>query len=402
MARPAGAISGGEPSRAHTFPRVALGLALLLGLPCCRGSGAQYVGVAARRGDLVVTVAAKGSLEALNQATVTAEVGGDVTDVYVRAGDSVESGQPLCRIDPEHWQLLVSRAEAQLATNEAALTSAQRARQAAEAALERAERRAAKNAKATGELDALRGALEKARADEQVESSLVTVATTELDTARTALDHTLIRSPMSGVVVSRSVEPGQTLATSTAAPVVFVLARDLRRMELRAFVDEADIGQLAVGQAATFAVDTLADRRFSARLSSIRNIPLRQAHRVGFEARLEVENGDGLLRPGLVANVSITTAERKDSVLIPNAALRFAPEQVLLRERRAAGNVLARPSLDAAEPEGQRTVWVITGDDEPRARRVAVGLSDSSWTEALGGAVAAGEQIAVDVRVSRN
>ncbi len=364
--------------------------------------------MAARRGDLTLTVATKGSLEALNQVNVVAEVSGTVSNVYVNANDSVESGQPLCQIDPEHWQLTVSRAEAELATQDAALATAQQAIEAAELALARAEKRATKNPKVAAELDGLRAAVEKARTDAQPASAQVLVATTALDAARNALDHTLIRSPMSGVVVSRAVEPGQVLGATGAAPVVFVLAHDLRRMELRVFVDEADVKALAIGQSATFVVDKmdtadkLAERRFPARLSSIRNIPLQQARRVGFEARLEVENVDSLLTPGMTASVSITTAERKDSVLIPNAALRFAPARALVEEQRALEGSSRRRPPQPPGPEAERTVWVITGDERPKAQRVAVGSSDGNWTEALGGAIGAGDELAVDVRVSRN
>ena len=396
-------------SRVRLFPllraetrRAALGLALLLGVPSCSGSREEYVRVAARRGPLTITVAASGSLEALDQVNVVAEVGGTVTDVFVHVNDGVESGQPLCQIDPEHWELIVNREETRLAANEAAVAKAQQALQAAELALQRGERRAAKNPKAAAELDALRAAVDKARADEQVESAHLAVAATALDAARTALDHTLIRSPMSGVVVARAVEPGQTFATAAAAPVVFVLARDLRRMELRAFVDEADVAQLALGQSATFTVDKPAERRFPARLTSIRNLPLRLMQQVGFEARFEVENADGVLKPGMATQVSITTAELENAMLLPNAALRFTPPRVLLREQRSLGHFFRRRSLHAAEPEAERTAWVITGGDAPRARRVAIGRSDGAWTEVVGGELAAGDELAVDLRVRRN
>lgn len=380
-----------------------IGLGLLLAVLGCSGARAEYVHVPARRGDLTVTLAARGSLEALNQVNVVAEVGGNVTDVYVHEGQSVESGQPLGKLDPEHWQLMVTRAEAQLAADEAALGSAQHTREAAEAELGRAEKRAAKNAKAGGEVDTARAALDKARTDEQLASSRVTVSTTALDKARTALDHTLIRSPMSGVVVSHAIEPGQTLATTASAPIVFVLARDLRRMELRVFVDEADVGRLAVGQAAQFRADGLGDQPFPARLSSIRNVALRQGQRVGFEARLEVDNAGGKLAPGMLASVDISVAERKNGVLVPNAALRYAPALALLSEQRSIGRFFrGRERGEPAPPEAQRSVWLFAGNAEPRAQRVGVGLSDGSWTEVLDGSLEAGAELVVDELVRRN
>lgn len=394
-----GALAPVRPSSLlRAEPRgVVLGLALLLGALGCGGAREEYVRVAARRGPLTVTVPARGSLEALDQVNVVADVGGTVTDVYVRVNDAVESGQPLCQIDPEHWELIVQRGEAQLAERQAAVAKAQQALQAAELELQRAEKRGAKGPKAIAALDALRATVEKARTDEQLEGAQLSAATTALDAARTALEHTLIRSPMSGVVVARAVEPGQTLATTASAPVVFVLARDLRRMELRAFVDEADVAQLAVGQSATFVVDHPADRRFPARLSSIRRQPLRVLQQVGFEARFEVENADSVLKPGMTAKVTITTAELDDALLLPNAALRFAPEHVLLEEPQ----VFRRRPAPVA-PEAERTAWVLSGGDRVHPRRVAIGRTDGAWTEVVGGEVNAGDELAVDVRVRRN
>jgi HlyD family secretion protein len=376
-------------------------IAALTGLGCGGpGEREEYVAAAARRGDLTVTVVANGSLEALDQVNVVADVSGNVTDVYVHVNDSVEAGQPLGQLDPEHWQLMVSRAEAQLATDQANLQHAQEAVKAAELALGSGERRAAKNPKASVKLEELRAAVAQRQSDEQLAASQITVSTAALDTARTALDHTLIRAPMSGVVVLRAVEPGQAIAVTTAAPILFVLARDLRRMELRAFIDEVDMAQLALGQAATFGVDAYPDRRFPARLTSLRNVALRQGNRVGFESRLEVDNSDSTLRPGMTADVVIITGERKGALLVPNAALRFAPEHVLRDEEKHP--VGAAGSFEPKAPDTSRTLWAIGAHGEANARRVDVGLTDGAWTEVLADAVQPGENVAVDSRVRRD
>jgi HlyD family secretion protein len=387
------------PSSVRRVGRVLLGLAVLGILPCCWQHREEYVRVAVRRGDLAVTVSASGSLEALEQVSVPSEVTGTITHVYVRVNDSVEARQPLCRIDPEHYELVVSRAEAQLVTEEATSSKAREVLKAAEVALARGEQRAAKSPKAAAELDGLRAAVEAARSEEQLAIARVSGATTELDAARTALERTVIRSPISGVVVSRAVEPGQTIAANLAAPVVFVLARDLRRMVLRVFVDEADVAQLAVGQTATFSVDAVAERAFPARLTSIRSIPVLHGDAVGFEARLEVDNSEALLTPGMLARVAITTAERTGAVLVPNASLRFAPAFSLAGEQRSLAQ--GRP-LRPSTPGSERTVWLATGAPVPQARRIAVGLSDGSWTEALGGGISPGDELAVDERVGGN
>jgi HlyD family secretion protein len=388
-----------RPSRWPWVEIAVTGFVALTSL-CCGAGGRreEYVSVPARRGDLTVTVAAKGSLEALDQVNVVANVGSNVVDVYVHQNDSVEAGQPLCQLDPEHWQLMVSRAEAQQAADQTALQRAQEGVKAAELALRRAEQQAPKSPRAAASLEGLRTALEKAHADEQLATSQITVSTAALDAARTALDHTLIRAPMSGVVVSRAVEPGQVIVAETSAPTLFVLARDLRRMELRVFVDENDAPQLALGQSATFAVTAFPDRPFPARLSSIRNVALRQGHRVGFEARLEVDNSAALLRPGMLADVSITTAERKAVILVPSAALRFAPEFILTEEAGAHLPAVAGEAAPEPAPgsEAARTLWTVDEHGKPRAKHVTVGSTDGSWSEVVGDAVQPDEHVAVD------
>jgi HlyD family secretion protein len=363
----------------------------------------EYVAAGVRRGDLALTVAVKGSLEALDQVNVVSEVSGNVSDVYVRLNDSVEAGQPLCQLDPEHWQLMVSRAEAQQAADQAAWQGAQQAVKAASLALERAERRSPKGPKAAAAIEALKATVSQAQADEQLAAARLTVATTALDTARTALDQTLIRAPMSGVVVSRAAEPGLPVISPRSAPILFVLARDLRRMELHTFVPEDDVAQLAPGQSAEFVVADYPERRFPARLASIRNVAMRQANAIGFEALLEVDNAGAALRPGMLADVVITTAERKAALLVPNAALRFTPEYVLRKESRAGASSSRAQALEAPSVEDtSRTLWAIGKDGTPSARRVPVGLSDGQWTELPGDTVQPGEAFAVDVLVRRD
>jgi HlyD family secretion protein len=355
-----------------------------------------------RRGDLALTVPAKGSLEALDQVNVVSEVSGNVSDVYVRVNDSVEAGQPLCQLDPEHWQLMVSRAEAQLATDQVAWQAAQEAVKAAEGALERARRHPPKGPKAAANLESLEATVAQTRADEQLAAARITAATAAVDTARTALDQTLIRAPMSGVVVSRAIDPGQPAASPTSAPVLFVLARDLRRMELHVFVREDDVAPLATGQPAEFVVADLPDRRFPARLTSIRNVAMRQGNAVGFEALLEVDNTSAMLRPGMTADVVITTAERKAALLVPNAALRFTPESVLREQARKGSPSGASGSLEPSAGDTARTLWAIGKNGSASPRRVPVGLSDGQWTELMGDTVRVGESFAVDVLVRRD
>jgi HlyD family secretion protein len=385
------------------WPRGALAVLAALALGCgARHGREQYTVASARRADLILTVAAKGSLEALDQVNVVSEVSGNVKDVYVRVNDSVEAGQPLCQLDPEHWQLMVSRAEAQQADDHAAWQGAQEALKAANLALERAERRSPKGPKTAAAIEALKASVAQAHADEQLAAARITASTAALDTARTALDQTLIRAPMSGVVVARAAEPGQPATSPTSAPILFVLARDLRRMELHAFVPEDDVAQLAPGQSAEFIVEAYPDRRFPARLSAIRNIAMRQNEVVGFEVLLEVDNTGSMLHPDMLADVVITTAERKAALLVPNAALRFTPEFVLREAQRGARISSSSSRQPAAANDTARTLWAVSKDGTASARRVSVGLSDGAWTEVPGDAVQPSDIFAVDAVVGRD
>jgi HlyD family secretion protein len=217
----------------------------------------------------------------------------------------------------------------------------------------------------------------KAKADVQNAMALAAVYETQLGKA-------VIRSPIDGVVLDRKVEPGQTVAAQFQTPVLFTLASDLSRMQLQVDIDEADIGVVREGQAATFTVDAYPQRRFDAKLISLRSAPKTVNGVVTYQGVLEVDNGENLLRPGLTATVDILVAEAKDALLVPNGALRFTPPRA------------PPPQVAARNGEIAGRVWVLQ-DGKPASRDLKLGRTDGTRTEVLAGDLKPGEAVITDL-----
>jgi HlyD family secretion protein len=220
-----------------------------------------------------------------------------------------------------------------------------------------------------------------------------------LDAQRTDLSKAEIRSPIDGIVLSRSVEPGQTVAASLQAPVLFRLAEDLAKMELVVSVDEADVGQVREGQPAEFGVDAWPERRFAARVEQLRYGAQAAEGVVSYQAVLRVDNPELLLRPGMTATAEIRVSERADALLVPNPALRFVLPRVPGADRGLRRALLPGPRRPQPLPgpgaqDREQRVYVLQGG-VPEERMLTVGESDGSWTEVLGGALAEGDAVVV-------
>lgn len=356
----------------------------------------EYITMPAKRGDLRAIVTATGNLKGLDTVEVGAETNGKVKAVHVDFNDSVKTGQLLCEIDPLQLTAARDQAKAQLQAAEADLRN--RKATAAEATLtaERSKSMIERGLISQAQLESDLAAAERAAAAVQSGVAQIVVARASLNNAQTALEKTWIRSPMDGVVLSRSVEVGQTVISAMQTPVLFVIARDLRRMELTVAVDEADIGQVKEGQTATFSVDAFSGRDFSATLRLIQNIATTTDNVVTYEARLTVDNEDLALRPGMTATVNILTAERQDALLIPNAALRFKPASTAGSRGGFPffGPPPARPA-EAPAPKGP-VVWIVEADT-PRAVPVVLGLSDGNYTEVTKGEIEPGQALITDM-----
>ena len=331
------------------------------------------------RGDLVQAISATGSLEAVTTVNVGSQVSGIVQSLYADFNDIVRKGQTLARLDPSLFQTQVEQAEANLIRAEADVERLKVARDAARLALDRTARLAEKRLISDADLEAAQVAL--ASAEAQVRSSEASVAQSRasLNQAAVNLAHTVITSPIDGIVISRAVDTGQTVAASMQAPTLFVLAADLTEMHLNASIDESDVGQIEAGQAVSFRVDAYPDDTFAGRVAQVRLQAVVSQNVVTYAAVIDVENPDLKLKPGMTATVTVEVARRTDALIVPAAALRFKPTTAMLA-RLGAGSASAAPTCAGAA--GCGTLWVYEGS-AIRAVTVRTGITNGTAIEIL-------------------
>jgi HlyD family secretion protein len=359
-----------------------------------------------KRGDLTVEVSATGTLQPLIQVDISSELSGVVRSVNVDENDTVKKGQVLAELDTLRIAANVDRAEASVKAAEAQVGQAQTTLKESGQTLSRAQQLSDRGMVAQQALDTAQAARDRAVSAVAVAEANLAIAKAELKLQQADLQKSRIYAPVDGIVLTRSVDPGQTVASSLQAPVLFVLAADLRRMELRAAIDEADIGAVSPGQSSRFTVDAFPDRRFDAEIRDISFASTTTEGVVTYNARLDVDNGELLLRPGMTATVAVVTREAKDVITIPNAAFRYSPpaprtETGWSLQRlfmpRFARPLSGRPA--AREPDGTRTVYVLK-DGQPEAVRVKAGSTDGENTEILSG-LSEGDQVITGARGTR-
>lgn len=368
----------------------------------------RYITQAVTRGSLTVTVTATGTIEPTDEVEISSELSGMIEEVLVDYNDLVEKGQRLARLDTDKLEAQVRHARATLMAREAAVDEA-RATVAEKAAdFERMRQLAAKDFASQQTLDAARAAYDRAKAGLASAQADVEVARADLNVDETNLAKACICSPIDGVVLDRNVDPGQYVATSLQAPVLFTLADDLRRMELQVDVDEADVGQVREGQQATFTVDAYPDRTFPARISEVRYAPESVEGVVTYTAVLSIDNSDLSLRPGMTAVADIVVRDVTDALLVPNAALRFTPPATEDggSDDGFLESLLPRPPQFRAPSEnvaanGRRRLWILK-DGAPAPVTVEVGPSDGANTVIAEGDIAAGQRVMVDIAAARD
>lgn len=423
------AFLGVEPTsrRAVLIRRLAIGLAILAALVILWRlifGGTAAISYATRpvaRGDLTVVVSATGNLAPTNQVTVGSELSGLIVEVLVDNNDHVRKGQMLARLDPSRLQDSVRQSTAALESAQAGLGQAEATQAQSRAALHRQEqvyRISGGKVPSGTEMDVARADYARAVAGVGAAKAAVDQARAQLSSDQTQLAKTAIKSPVDGVVLSRSIEPGQTVAASFNAPVLFTIAEDLHRMRLEVKVDEADVGQVRQGQRASFQVDAFPGRTFPAMVERVdvgANATSSSASGssstssastsgvVAYTARLTVANGDGLLRPGMTATADIVTTEKKNVLLVPTAALRFQPDS---GKKKGGGltSVLGPPRMarrgsvdrEMAIARGSRqTVYVLEDGGSPQPQEIVVGESNGSQAEIIKGAIAEGADVVI-------
>jgi len=372
----------------------------------------RYQTQAVRQGRLSITVTATGNLEATNQVEVGSELSGIITRMTADYNDTVQAGQPLAYLNAVKFEAAVMKSKAELASAGAQYQQALATRAADEKQLQRY--RQAREL-TNGKLPSL-NELEQAEAELAKSTAAVTAAAAAIDVARAALqantadlEKTVIYAPISGIVLSRNVEPGQTVAASLQAPVLYVLAEDLRRMELQVDVDEADVGQVREGQRAVFTVDAYPERTFAARITQVRYGAETTDGVVTYKAVLSVENPDLLLRPGMTATADITVLEIEDALLVSNAALRFTPAATppkAAEKRGLLDSLLPRPphrqkskqnaaNGDRETENAPSRVWVMR-DNRPVPVVVARIATDGAVTAVRSANLQADEEVVIN------
>lgn len=288
--------------------------------------GAGYRTSKIDRGGVMVSISATGTLRALSTVDVGTQVSGQVASVEVDFNDRVTKDQVIARIDPANFQTRLTQTDADLASARASLVEAQAALRLAEADLKRKRDVAARKLISASELDIAVAARDQAAARVGSARAAVKQRAAGVADAQLDVDYTLIRSPVDGVILLRSVEPGQTVAASFQTPVLFRIAEDMTRMQIDLSIDESDVGQIREGLPVNFTVDAFPDRQFKGKVHQIRLSATNVANVVTYPVVVEVSNPDLSLLPGMTANAEIEIARREDVLRVPNAALRFKPE----------------------------------------------------------------------------
>jgi len=414
------------------------GAAMILGLSAWSAlhgpADARYRTAPVERGDIAYTVSATGTPNAVVTVQVGSQVSGNILALYADFNTKVKKGQVVARIDPQIFQARVDQAKATLNASEAAVVNAQaqieknkadvanaqavvanakantvRCDSAVQDAKTKLDRRLVlvkdgvlsqedgETAQATydqavANLDAAQAQVTAAQAGASSSQAEIRVAETTLSSAQAQvkeaqaalaqsqadLDHTYIQAPVDGVVVSRNIDVGQTVAASLQAPTLFSIAQDLTKMQVDTNVSEADVGRIREGMPATFTVDAYPGQVFQGTVTSIRKAAMNVQNVVTYDVVVGVSNTDLKLFPGMTANVKILVDQHHDALKIPNAALRFRPADVQTKTK-----------------PGGRMVWILDKNGRPQAARVSMGISDGAYTEITGGDLKEGDPVII-------
>lgn len=379
--------------------------------------GPDYITAEIERRSLDLTVTATGSLRPTNLVEVGSEVSGRIDQVYVDVNDEVRRGKVIARINTDVIEDQITQGRASLEAARAQVAQARATLDVDEAQLARlveVQRLSEGRVPSQTELEQAEAAVRRDRAGLASAQANVVSAQASLSSVLTNRDRAVIRAPVTGVVLARQIEPGQTVAASFNTPTLFILAEDLSRMELRVDIDEADVGQVEPGQRATFTVDAYPGRRFPATVTRIDlasgNIASEtQAAGTGaalgnavvnYEARLTVDNSEGLLRPGMTATATIATQSTGTRLLVPNSALRFDPE-----EEDEGGGIFGNPDIGLQREDeagigvgSRQTLHVLEEHGGLRAIEVMTGRSDGRRTVVTSDALEPGMEVVVGIR----
>jgi len=343
----------------------------------CRNGGAvNYQTATIARGPITQAVTATGTLNPVVNVQVGSQVSGNIAKLFVDFNSDVKAGQVVAQIDPALFQATVTQAEGDLASAQAAL-------ELAKVNATRTQELFARKTSSQADLDQAMANLHQSEANVKIKQGA-------LDKARADLEHCTITSPIDGVVISRSVDVGQTVAASLQAPVIFAIANDLTKMQIDTNVAEADVGVVKIDQNVDFTVDAFPMETFHGRVVQVRNAPITVQNVVTYDTVIGVSNPELKLKPGMTANVSIIIAHKDDVLQIKNAALRFRPPDATPVETKRTGTSRGgRPAAGrsaGAQQGAERTVYVLpSAASRPQPVRIKTGISDGIVTEVVEG-----------------
>ena len=341
-------------------------LLALFALRRCRGNGAtEYQTTTVTRGPITQAVTATGTLNPVVNVQVGSQISGNIDKLLVDFNSPVKAGQVVAEIDTAVFKAAVAQAQGDVDNAKAAL-------ELAEVTEKRTQDLVTKQNSSQSELDQATATLHQAQANVKIKQGA-------FQKAQVDLDHCTITSPIDGIVISRNVDVGQTVAASLSAPIIFTIANDLAKMQIDANVAEADIGTVDVGQKVDFTVDAFPRRTFHGDVVKVRNAPTTVQNVVTYDTVIGVNNADLKLKPGMTANVSIVGAQRENVLKISNAALRFRPPDETPAPTGAHDH-RGKPNEHTTE----RTVYVMQST-KPGAVQIKTGISDGIFTEVLDG-----------------
>ena len=372
--------------------------ALSVAIYARRGTVSADIGTdAVSRGSIVKVVSASGTLEAMETVAVGTQVSGTVQALLADFNSIVRKGQVVARLDPSLIQADINRAEASLLGAQADRDRLKVMRLDAETKLQRARDLAARQLIPASDLQTAETTFKTAEAQVKASDAQVRQATAALSQVQVNLSKTVIRSPIDGIVISRSVDLGQTVASSLQAPTLFTIAADLTHMQVNASIDESDLGSIHTGQEVTFKVDAYPTETYRGVVKQVRLNPVIANNVVTYATIISAPNPKLELKPGMTANLSIEVSRRTDVLRVPAAALRFKPSNDVLK---LTGQSTPAPAVGKSPLQADKgTVWTYDGDDL-KAVPVSVGVTDGMFTEIVGGSLEEGARVATRATVT--
>ena len=356
-----------------------------------QGAALRYKTEAVQRGELTAQIVATGTVNPVTIVQVGSQVSGAILKLFADFNTVVKKGQVIAQIDPALFQAKVDQTKADLKNALAAVEREKVTLQDNLRTLKRYQSLLSQELISQMEVDTAQTKAGQSQATLGAVQAQVETARANLASAQTNLNYCTIRSPVNGIVISRNVDVGQTVAASLQAPTLFTIAQDLREMEIHTNVDEADIGRIKMSQAALFTVDSFPGEKFKAKVGQIRNAATTVQNVVTYDVVLEVKNPDLKLKPGMTANVAIIVEEKEEALKVPNSALRFKPSAPVGKEKPESKKQKKGPM-----------VWLLGPDNQLKPVPIQTGISDGQYTEIVKGPLKEGDPVVVEAFSKKN